>query len=82
MDIFDSLTASDRPYKATIPVEKAYQILLSMVKEGKLDAVLVNYLRGFLDELLKKYGNLDGKIAKTILAIKKEETELKEKGAI
>ncbi len=82
MDIFDSLTASDRPYKATIPVEKAYQILLSMVKEGKLDAVLVNYLRGFLDELLKKYGNLDGKIAKTILAIKKEETDLKEKGAI
>ena len=82
MDIFDSLTASDRPYKATIPVEKAYAILQSMVKEGKLDETLVKYLRGFIDELSKKYGNLDGKIAKTILAIKKEEKEQKEKEKI
>ncbi|MBP5445873.1 MAG: GAF domain-containing protein [Acholeplasmatales bacterium] len=79
MDIFDSLTASDRPYKATIPVEKAYGILCAMVNEGKLDPKLVGYLRGFIDELLAKYGNLDGKIAKTVLQIKKEEKELKEK---
>lgn len=79
MDIFDSLTASDRPYKATIPVEKAYGILCAMVKEGKLDPKLVEYLRGFIDELLEKYGNLDGKIAKTILQIKNEEKALKEK---
>ena len=82
MDIFDSLTASDRPYKATIPVEKAYFILQSMVKEGKLDEKLVAYLRGFIDELLNEYGNLDGKIAKTILAIKAKEKELKEKEKI
>ena len=82
MDIFDSLTASDRPYKATIPVEKAYGILCSMVKEGKLDSKLVEYLRGFIDELLAKYGNLDGKIAKTVLQIKKEEKEIKEKGRL
>ena len=75
MDIFDSLTASDRPYKATIPVEKAYAILQSMVNEGKLDSTLVGYLRGFIDELLAKYGNLDGKIAKTVLSIKQKEKE-------
>ncbi len=79
MDIFDSLTASDRPYKATIPVEKAYAILFAMVNEGKLDPKLVGYLRGFIDELLNKYGNLDGKIAKTILEIKTKEKELKAK---
>ena len=79
MDIFDSLTASDRPYKATIPVEKAYGILCSMVKEGKLDETLVNYLRGFIDELTSEYGVLDGKVAKTILSIKNKEKELKEK---
>ena len=79
MDIFDSLTASDRPYKATIPVEKAYGILCAMVKEGKLDAKLVEYLRGFIDELINKYGNLDGKVAKTVLEIKRQEKELKEK---
>ncbi len=79
MDIFDSLTASDRPYKATIPVEKAYNILCSMVNEGKLDDKLVGYLRGFINELLEKYGNLDGKIAKTVLMIKAKEKELKEK---
>ena len=50
-----------------------------MVKEGKLDAKLVEYLRGFIDELLAKYGNLDGKIAKTVLMIKANEKELKEK---
>ena len=79
MDIFDSLTAADRPYKSTIPVERAYSILTSMVNEGKLDATLVGYLRGFIDELLKEYGNLDGKIAKTILTIKANEKALKEK---
>ena len=50
-----------------------------MVNEGKLDATLVGYLRGFIDELLKEYGNLDGKIAKTILTIKANEKALKEK---
>ena len=82
MDIFDSLTASDRPYKATIPVEKAYNILCSMVNEGKLDSSLVNYLRGFINKLLDEYGNLDGKVAKTILEIKTKEKELKEKEKI
>ena len=36
-DIFDALTASDRPYKKAVPVDKALDILDSDVKRGKLD---------------------------------------------
>ena len=32
-DIFDALTASDRPYKKAVPVEKALDILESEVKD-------------------------------------------------
>ena len=45
LDIFDALTASDRPYRKAIPREKAFDILRSMVDEGKLDGeVLELYL--------------------------------------
>jgi HD-GYP domain-containing protein (c-di-GMP phosphodiesterase class II) len=37
-DIFDALTASDRPYKKAVPVTKALDILNSEVTAGKLDA--------------------------------------------
>ncbi len=36
-DIFDALTASDRPYKKAMPAEKALDILAIEVKQGKLD---------------------------------------------
>jgi hypothetical protein len=36
-DIFDALTASDRPYKKAIPVEKALSILKMEADEGGLD---------------------------------------------
>jgi len=39
-DIYDALTASDRPYKKAVPVDRALGILESEVKEGKLDAEL------------------------------------------
>jgi HD-GYP domain-containing protein (c-di-GMP phosphodiesterase class II) len=39
-DIFDALTASDRPYKKAVPVEKALDILADEVKRGKLDSEL------------------------------------------
>lgn len=42
MDVFESLTATDRPYKKPMSKEKAYSILREMVKEGKLDETLVN----------------------------------------
>jgi HD-GYP domain-containing protein (c-di-GMP phosphodiesterase class II) len=41
-DIFDALTASDRPYKKAVPVPKALDILKSEVDRNKLDSVLYN----------------------------------------
>lgn len=36
-DIYDALTASDRPYKKAVPVPKALEIIEYEVKEGMLD---------------------------------------------
>ena len=43
-DIYDALTASDRPYKPPMPKAKACAILHSMVNEGKLDGRLVDWM--------------------------------------
>lgn len=40
-DIFDALTASDRPYKRAVPVDRACDILGYEVKDGALDPELV-----------------------------------------
>jgi HD-GYP domain-containing protein (c-di-GMP phosphodiesterase class II) len=40
-DIFDALTASDRPYKRAVPVDRACDILGYEVKDGALDSELV-----------------------------------------
>ena len=39
-DIFDALTASDRPYKRAVPIDRALSIVDAEVKAGKLDAAL------------------------------------------
>jgi HD-GYP domain-containing protein (c-di-GMP phosphodiesterase class II) len=39
-DIYDALTASDRPYKKAVPVPKALDIIGAEVKQGLLDADL------------------------------------------
>lgn len=39
-DIFDALTAADRPYKRAIPVERALDLLADEVKRGRCDAEL------------------------------------------
>jgi HD-GYP domain-containing protein (c-di-GMP phosphodiesterase class II) len=39
-DIFDALTASDRPYKRAVPVPRALDIMAEEVKDGMLDAEL------------------------------------------
>jgi HD-GYP domain-containing protein (c-di-GMP phosphodiesterase class II) len=39
-DIFDALTASDRPYKKAVPVDRALGILEGEVKAGKCDPAL------------------------------------------
>jgi len=41
-DIYDALTASDRPYKRAVPTERAIDILRMEVNDGLLDAPLVN----------------------------------------
>ena len=44
-DIYDALTAADRPYKKALPAERALQILGFEVKEGNLDPELVRVFR-------------------------------------
>jgi HD-GYP domain-containing protein (c-di-GMP phosphodiesterase class II) len=39
-DIFDALTASDRPYKKAVPVDRALAIIDDEVKAGRCDATL------------------------------------------
>jgi HD-GYP domain-containing protein (c-di-GMP phosphodiesterase class II) len=39
-DIFDALTASDRPYKRAVPVPRALDIMAEEVKDGMLDGEL------------------------------------------
>lgn len=51
-DIYDALTAGDRPYKKALPPERALSILEIEVKDGKLDAEL---FRVFVEaEIFKK----------------------------
>lgn len=39
-DVFDALSASDRPYKKAVPIERALQILDAAVADGDLDGDL------------------------------------------
>jgi len=41
-DIFDALTASDRPYKRAVPTERALDIISYEVKDGMVDKDLFN----------------------------------------
>lgn len=43
LDIFDAMTAEDRPYKTGIPVQKTLDTLKTMAEEGKLDSELVSF---------------------------------------
>jgi len=43
-DITEALTAADRPYKKAMPLEKVYQILISMVNNGELDKDIVELM--------------------------------------
>lgn len=45
-DIFDALTASDRPYKKAVPTDRALKILGFEVKDGHLDSDLVEMFEG------------------------------------
>ncbi len=51
VDIFEALTASDRPYKKPFTIEKALEILKEEVKDGKLDKEILNI---FIEEKIYK----------------------------
>jgi HD-GYP domain-containing protein (c-di-GMP phosphodiesterase class II) len=44
-DIYDALTASDRPYKKAVPIERALDILQFSVRDGHIDADLVRIFK-------------------------------------
>ncbi|HNX92754.1 MAG TPA: HD domain-containing phosphohydrolase, partial [Syntrophomonas sp.] len=41
-DVFDALTAADRPYKKALPIDQSLKILGFMVKDGELDGDLLD----------------------------------------
>ena len=45
IDIFDALTAQDRPYKPPMPPEKALFVLENMVRKGQLDNEILNIFK-------------------------------------
>ena len=55
-DIYDALTAADRPYKKAVVVDKALDILLFEAKDKKLDPYLVKlFIDAKVFELVKDY---------------------------
>lgn len=42
LDVFEAMTANDRPYKKPMPAEHAFSILHSMADQGQIDADLLN----------------------------------------
>jgi HD-GYP domain-containing protein (c-di-GMP phosphodiesterase class II) len=45
MDVFEALTAKDRPYKKPLSLEKAFEILDKMVESHEVDPKLVALLK-------------------------------------
>lgn len=56
IDIFEALTAKDRPYKSVLPKEMVFRILFEKVAAGDLDAEIVQ----FLQEMVEEKGILPG----------------------
>ena len=57
-DIFDALTASDRPYKRAVPLERALDILHAESREGMLDPAL---LKTFIEAKVYEKAHGDAK---------------------
>ena len=62
-DIYDALTAQDRPYKRAVPLERALDIMSHEVKDGQLDA-----------ELFRLF--VDGKVFERVAPIEDGESSL------
>jgi HD-GYP domain-containing protein (c-di-GMP phosphodiesterase class II) len=48
-DVFEALTAADRPYKSAKPIDEVLSIMNKMVENGHLDSEIVNF---FIDKQL------------------------------
>ena len=55
-DIFEALTAADRPYKSPTPLSRVKRILDAMVDDGELDPDIVHFAMktGVLDEYVER----------------------------
>ena len=54
-DIFDALTASDRPYKPAVPAQNALEILDTEAKDGQLDRDLLRtFIEARIFEMVEK----------------------------
>jgi HD-GYP domain-containing protein (c-di-GMP phosphodiesterase class II) len=62
-DIYDALTATDRPYKRAVPADRAIQILRDEAKDGSLDSALLDaFVESKVYELVKpEPGQTSGK---------------------
>lgn len=45
VDIFEALTATDRPYKRPKTIEETFKILEAMAKQGELDKDIINFIK-------------------------------------
>ena len=56
-DIFEALTAHDRPYKRPKTLQESYKILDQMVQNHEIDGEIVNFLKksGIFENYAKKY---------------------------
>lgn len=67
-DVFDALTAKDRPYKKAIPLTPALDIITGMARGGHLDQDLVNiFIESRAYEVVRVSDNLS---AASLLAVK------------
>jgi HD-GYP domain-containing protein (c-di-GMP phosphodiesterase class II) len=56
-DVFDALTATDRPYKRAVPWDRALDILADEAKEGMLDGhLLQTFIEARIFELVRDLG--------------------------
>lgn len=53
LDIFESLTSDDRPYKRALTVEQSFEILDKMAQEGKIDKKLLDLFKGYIKQKFK-----------------------------
>jgi HD-GYP domain-containing protein (c-di-GMP phosphodiesterase class II) len=59
-DMYDALTARDRPYKKAVAYEKALNIISSEVKDYRLDTDLFDlFVKGKVYRLVEEYTAMD-----------------------